>query len=60
MINPFLIGIAALLPVIGFSLSVWAALRQGTVSFPAKVVTIAAALIYAAIFEASIIAWRLM
>lgn len=60
MINPFLTGIAALLPVIGFSLSVWAALRQGTVSFPAKVVTIAAALIYAAIFEVSIIAWRLM
>ncbi len=57
--DPYLTGIAIALPAAGFGLSAWVISRRPGDSPSEKAVTLMAALVYAAIFEVSIMAWRL-
>jgi hypothetical protein len=57
---PFMSGIALLMPVLAFGLSAWLITRRKKDCYHVKAVTLAAVLIYTAIFESMIIAWRLI
>jgi len=59
-INPFLTGIAILLPIIGFGLSVWVIKYRKKETLSAKATTLTAALLYAGLFFVSIILWRII
>jgi len=59
-INPFLTGIAILLPIIGFGLSVWVIKYRKKEALSAKATTLTAALLYAGLFFVSIILWRII
>jgi polyferredoxin len=57
--DPYITGIGVALPAVGFGLAAWVISRRSGDSRSEKFITLMAALIYAAVFEASIIAWRL-
>jgi len=57
--DPYIMGLGVALPAVGFGLSAWVVSRRAGDSRSEKTITLMAALIYAAVFEASIIGWRL-
>ncbi|MBL7074580.1 4Fe-4S binding protein [candidate division KSB1 bacterium] len=59
-INPFLTGIAVLLPIVGFGLSAWVITGRKKESLSMRAITMAAALFYSGLFEVSIIVWWLI
>lgn len=58
-IDPFLTGVALLLPIAGFGLSVWIIMRRQAEALSAKAITLTAVFLYFGLFMATIIAWRL-
>ena len=57
--DPYITGLGVTLPALGFGVSAWVISRRAGDSRFEKAITLMAALIYAVVFEASIITWRL-
>ncbi|MCK4578986.1 MAG: 4Fe-4S binding protein [Candidatus Marinimicrobia bacterium] len=58
VLQPFITGVAILLPLAGWTLSLWVMLRHQGQRSIVKAITLAAVLVYAGLFEASILFWR--
>ena len=56
--NPFLTGIALLLPLVGFGFSFWFIMYRRKDSLSVKMVTLVAPLLYSGLFETGIVLWR--
>ncbi len=58
-VDPYITAMGVSLPALGFGLSAWVISRRAGYSRALKAIAITAALVYAAAFEAGMIAWRL-